>query len=107
VSEGRHHKHQRRLDEDETKSHVIGSRYRADQWASFKVTHNPTDSVHAMNIPNLVKNVTVQPKRNRFAPTVVLAPDTTDDPTACNAAFARSALRPAGVRTYAPAMWRM
>jgi hypothetical protein len=40
-SEGRHHKQQRRLAKEETKSHVIGSRYRADQWASFKATRNP------------------------------------------------------------------
>jgi hypothetical protein len=39
--EGRHHKQPHRLDEDETKSHVIGSRYRADQRASVKATRNP------------------------------------------------------------------
>jgi hypothetical protein len=39
--EGRHHKQQHRLDEEEAKSDVIGSRYRADQWASFKATRNP------------------------------------------------------------------
>jgi hypothetical protein len=40
--EGPHHKQRHRLDEDEATSHVIGSRYRADQWASCKATHNPT-----------------------------------------------------------------
>jgi hypothetical protein len=38
----RHHKQQHRLDKDETRSHVIGSRYMADQWASCKAAHNPT-----------------------------------------------------------------
>jgi hypothetical protein len=41
---GRHHKQQHRLDEDETKSHVIGSRCRAGQWASLKATHNPAST---------------------------------------------------------------
>jgi hypothetical protein len=39
--EGPHHKQHHRLDEDETKSHVIGSRHRAEQWASCKATHSP------------------------------------------------------------------
>ena len=39
--EGPHHKQQHRLDEDEAKSRVIGSRYRADQWASCKATRTP------------------------------------------------------------------
>jgi hypothetical protein len=40
--EGRHPKQHHRLDEEETKSLVTGSRYRADQWACFKATRNPT-----------------------------------------------------------------
>jgi hypothetical protein len=40
--EGRHHKQQHRLDEEETQSHVIGSRHRAGQWASFKATRTPS-----------------------------------------------------------------
>jgi hypothetical protein len=35
-------KQHHRLDESETNSHVTGSRYRADQRASFKATRNPT-----------------------------------------------------------------
>jgi hypothetical protein len=44
AGEGRHHKQPRRLDEDETTSHVIGLRYKADQWASCEceATHVPT-----------------------------------------------------------------
>jgi hypothetical protein len=37
-----HHKQQHRLDEDETRSHAIGSRYMADQWETCKATHSPT-----------------------------------------------------------------
>ena len=57
-----------------------------------------------MNTPNLVKNVTVQPSKNNAAPTVVLAPDITDGPTAHSAPLTRAARGPGGVRTYAPAM---
>ena len=39
--EGPHHTQRHRLDEDETNARVIGSRYRADQWASRKATRYP------------------------------------------------------------------
>jgi hypothetical protein len=58
--EGRHHKQQHRLGEDETKSDVIGSRYRADQWASSKAAHNPAAGHAAAALARVVDHAQEQ-----------------------------------------------